>query len=129
MSKQVVLSAKLACTMGSAPAQLGVLPPRTVQVERKLAATIMDFAPATNVPTFGMCMAPTNPQVAAATAAASGVLTPQPCVPATATPWATGSPTILIDNQVVLNSSSKLLCQWLGVIAVSEPGQANMIIP
>lgn len=129
MSKQVILGAKLTCTMGSAPAQLGVAPSRTVQVEHKLAATIMDFAPAINVVTFGLCKAPTNPQVAAATAAAAGVLTPQPCVPATTIPWTIGSPTVMIDNQVVLNDTSKLLCQWLGVIAVSAPGQEKVTIP
>src|SRR5215472_5140561 len=129
MSQQCVLSATLTCTFGTTPAQLAVKPSRTVQVENKLAATIMDFAPTTNVPTFGMCSAPTNPQVAAATTAALGVLTPQPCIPATTTPWVTGSPTVMIDHEVALNNPSKLTCQWLGIISVTSPGQASDTIP
>ena len=129
MSQQVALGAKLTCTMGSAPAQLVVTPSRTVQVDHKLAATIMDFLPSSNIPTFAMCKAPTNPQVAAATTAASGVLTPQPCVPVTTSPWATGAPNVMMDNQIVLNNPSKLLCQWLGVITVSDPGQATTTVP
>jgi len=44
-------------------------------------ATIMDFKPFANIPGFGACMSPMNPHVIAATAAAMGVFTPQPCIP------------------------------------------------
>jgi hypothetical protein len=83
----------------------------------------------TNVMMFGMCKAPTNPAVIAATAAASGVFTQAPCVPATASPWVPGSPTVMIGGKAALNSTSKLMCTWLGVISVNFAGQATVNVP
>ena len=90
MPVQVVSGATLACTFGVAPSTLTVLPTNCVACSGMPAATIMDFAPMVNIAPFGMCMSPANPQVAAATAAALGVLTPQPCIPATTSPWVAG---------------------------------------
>jgi hypothetical protein len=67
--------------------------------------------------------------VISATAAALGVLTPMPCVPATAAPWAPGSPTVLIGNMPALDSTSKLMCNWAGVIQIRNPGQTTVQIP
>ena len=77
------------CTMGATPASLILATP--IVSATTPVATIADTIPYTNIPTFGMCMSPGNPQVATATAAADGVLTPQPCVPATGSPWTPGS--------------------------------------
>jgi hypothetical protein len=79
--------------------------------------------PMLNIMPFGMCNSIANPMVAAATAAALGVLTPMPCIPATAAPWVPGSPTVLIANMPALNNSSKLMCMWAGVISINVPGQ------
>jgi hypothetical protein len=89
----------------------------------------MDHIPVLNVPTFGMCNSPSNPTVAAATAAAMGVLTPMPCVPVTPAPWAPGSPTVLIGNMPALNNSSKLMCTWGGVIQITSPGEFTVMEP
>ena len=78
---------------------------------------------------FGACSCPNNPMVAAATAAALGVLTPQPCIPATATPWTSGSPKVLLANQPALNNTSQLKCLWSGVITFTDPGQTTHQIP
>ena len=43
------------------------------------AASVDDFVPLTNIPSFGMCGALANPAVAAATAAKAGAFTPAPC--------------------------------------------------
>ena len=77
--------------------------------------TIMD----NKLPTFGMCSNPANPAVAAATAAAMGVLTPMPCVPVTVAPWVPGAPTVLVCGKPLLNNSSKLMCSYGGVIQVT----------
>jgi hypothetical protein len=89
----------------------------------------MDNKPMANILPFGMCSSPSNPTVASATAAALGVLTPMPCVPVTAAPWAPGSPTVLLANQPALNNTSKLMCNWGGVISISMPGQTTEQIP
>jgi Domain of unknown function (DUF4280) len=122
------MGAMLQCSFGAAPSSLVVLPQNAVLTGTP-AATIMDNAPMVNVLPFAMCSSPANPTVAAATAAALGVLTPMPCIPVTAAPWAPGSPTILIGNMPALNNSSKLLCNWGGVIEITQPGQMTTTIP
>jgi len=116
------------CSFGAAPSTLSVLPTPGVMTGAP-AATIMDFAPFVNVPPFGVCSSLANPTVAAATAAALGVLTPMPCVPATVAPWVPGAPTVLIGNMPALNDSSKLNCMWGGLIQLSFAGQATVMVP
>lgn len=129
MALQVVNGAQLTCTFGAAPSKLVVLPANRVNCENQPAATIMDHAPNVNIMPFGMCQTPTNPQVAAATAAAMGVLTPQPCIPATAAPWVPGVPTVMIANFPVVDDSCKLLCMWTGQISVTQAGQTSVKVP
>ena len=128
MGIQVCAGATLQCSFGAAPSALVVLP-----VNRTLtttpAANIMDHVPMLNVMPFGMCSSLANPTVAAATAAALGVLTPMPCVPVTPAPWVVGAPTVLIGNMPALNNTSKLMCAWAGVIQIVNPGQTTVMIP
>lgn len=123
MPEWTVMSASLMCTFGAAPSDLTVLPVNRTTCGKMVAANIMDHAPLVNVMPFGMCCAPTNPEVIAATAAALGVLTPMPCVPATAAPWVPGVPTVTLGDMPVLDNMSKLMCTWLGVITIVSPGQ------
>jgi hypothetical protein len=116
------------CSFGVAPAVLNVLPTNRV-FTGKPAANMMDGKPFLNVPSFGMCQSLANPTVAAATAAALGALTPMPCVPMTTAPWVTGSPTVLLGNMPMLNNSSKLICNWGGMIEISFAGQVTTEIP
>lgn len=118
----------LQCSFGAAPGTFGVLPANKV-VSSMPAANIMDNKPMVNVVPFGMCSSPANPQVAAATAAALGVLTPMPCLPVLSAPWAPGSPTVLIGGYPALNNSSKLLCNWGGVIQVVNPAVLTIQVP
>jgi len=130
MGQQVVMGAMLQCSFGAAPSSLIVIPkgPPTM-AGGPLAATIMDFAPIANIPPFGMCSSIANPMVAAATAAALGVLTPMPCIPVTVAPWVVGAPTVLINNFPALNNSAKCMCTWGGVISINMPGQFTVQIP
>lgn len=129
MAKQVVNDAMLKCSMGMAPGSLVVLPANMVMCGNQPAANIMDHVPMLNIMPFGMCQSLANPTVAAATAAAMGVLTPMPCVPNTPAPWGPGSPTVLLANMPALNDSSKCMCAWAGVIEVINPGQMTTEIP
>jgi hypothetical protein len=123
MPQEVVNGATMMCTMGMAPSTLVVLPINRTMVGNQPAANIMDHLPMVNIMPFGMCISPANPTVAAATAAALGVLTPMPCIPNTASPWVPGSPTVLIGNQPALNNTSQCMCMWAGVISIVNPGQ------
>ena len=129
MAMQVVNTAQLQCTFGMAPSNLVVLPINRVMCGNQPAANIMDHIPLMNIMPFGMCQSIANPMVASATAAALGVLTPMPCIPATASPWTPGAPTVLIANQPALNDVSKCMCNWAGVISVTMPGQTQTQIP
>lgn len=126
---QVCSGATLQCSFGAAPSMLNVLPVNRTLTSGMPAANIMDHIPLVNILPFGMCMSMANPMVAAATAAALGVLTPMPCIPATATPWIPGAPTMLLGNMPSLDSNCSLMCNWAGVIKVVMPGQMQMLIP
>lgn len=129
MAQQVVNGAFMNCSFGVAPGTLTVMPSSMVNAGSKPAATVMDNAPFVNIPPFGMCTTLTNPQVASATSAASGVLTPQPCIPVTTAPWSPGAPTVMIGHKPALDNNCKLMCTWGGVISVSSPGQFTVNIP
>src|ERR1700754_1161298 len=129
MPMQVVNSAQLMCSMGMAPSALVVLPLNRVLSGNQPAANIMDHKPLLNIMPFGMCRSPANPVVAAATAAALGVLTPMPCIPATPAPWVPGAPTVLLGNFPSLDNVSQLMCTWAGVITFVDAGEVTVNIP
>jgi hypothetical protein len=126
MPNHVCHGATLQCTMGLAPGTLAVLPIKMVNTSNVPAANIMDHVPMVNIMPFGMCQSLANPQVAAATAAALGVLTPMPCIPMTPAPC---SPTVMLANQPALNKSSMLMCIWAGQISITLEGQMTHTIP
>lgn len=129
MGQQVVTGALMQCSFGVAPSSLMVLPANRVMVNSMPAANIMDNKPLVNILPFGMCQSMMNPMVLAATTAALGVLTPMPCIPVTAAPWAPGAPTVLIGNMPALNNSSKCLCNWGGMISINMAGQFTTNVP
>lgn len=109
------------CSFGTAPGTLLILPQKKVMTTMP-AATITDNIPMLNVMPFAMCISPSNPAVSAA------LMVPQPCVPVTASPWMPGSSTCIIGGIPALESNSKLMCNWGGVIQVVNPGQTKTII-
>ena len=123
MPTQVCMGAMMTCSFGVAPSSLVVLPTNRVMTSNMPAATIMDHVPMMNVLPFGMCNSLANPVVASATAAALGVLTPMPCIPATVAPWTPGASKTMIGNMPALDNSCTLNCMWGGVISFSQPGQ------
>jgi Domain of unknown function (DUF4280) len=126
MAKLVVKGAQLTCSMGTSPAALTVLPPNMTTGDDNDAANIQDMQPMVNIAPFGMCQSMANPQVAAATAAAQGVFTPQPCIPMTAAPWSPGSTSVTIGGQPAVSDSCQLACNWGGQIQVSSAGQTDI---
>ncbi len=128
MGMAVCGGAQLMCSFGAAPSVFNVLPMNKVLTSMPIA-NIMDNKPMVNIMPFGMCTSLANPMVAAATAAALGVLTPCPCVPMTTAPWIPGSPTVLVAGAPALNNSCKLMCNWGGVIQIINPGTTNIMVP
>jgi hypothetical protein len=126
MPPLVVNGAQTRCTFGMAPGMLTILPASRVTAGNMPAGTIMDYLPMTNVMPFGMCQSPSNPQVAAATAAASGVLTPQPCLPVIPAPWVPGASQTMIANKPALPSTATCTCAWGGVVTITNPGQTTV---
>jgi hypothetical protein len=129
MAQQVSMGATLQCSFGAAPSSLVVLPVNQVMGEGPPAANIMDHVPMVNIMPFGTCSSLANPTVASATAAALGVLTPMPCIPATMTPWTPGAPTVLLGHQPSLDNLSKCMCNWGGVVSIVEPATVQTMIP
>jgi hypothetical protein len=123
------MGAMMQCSFGLAPSSLVVLPINRVMTQQVPDANIMDHKPMVNIMPFGMCTSLANPAVAAATAAALGVLTPVPSIPNTPSPWAPGEPTILLGNFPALDNMSKLMCAWGGVIQFITPGEFTVIEP
>ena len=128
MPFQCCMGSMMKCSMGAAPSAL-MPTPKPIMTNNKVAANIMDHIPMVNILPFGVCKSPANPTVAAATAAAMGVLTPMPCIPATPAPWIAGAPTVLLANFPALDNTHKLMCLWAGVIEFSDAGQTNHQIP
>jgi hypothetical protein len=123
------MGAMMQCSFGVAPSSLVVLPTNRVMTNMVPDANIMDHIPMVNIMPFGMCTSIANPTVAAATAAALGVLTPMPCIPATPAPWVAGAPTVLLGNFPSLDNVSQLMCMWAGVITFVDAGETTVQIP
>jgi hypothetical protein len=124
MPKLVVNGAKLSCDQGIAPSTLTVLPLGLAAADEQPAATIMDNKPIVNIAPFGMCQTMANPQVAAATAAAMGTLTPMPCIPVIEAPWSPGASITTINEVQALSDDSKCSCAWSGNISITDPGSS-----
>jgi len=115
----VCTGATLQCSFGTTPATFAA---SGVQTSAGSPAGVITDVAAANVPPFGMCMSLANPEVAAATAAAEGALTPQPCQPVLS-PWSPGSAMVTIGEVGALDDSSQCTCAWAGVVTVSSAGQ------
>jgi hypothetical protein len=127
MTILVANGAQIACDLGDVPSVLTVVPglPHVAAgpAPAVLLAVITDFVPLTNIATFGMCNSPANPAVIAATAAASGVFTPAPCVPATSAPWDPPEP-VTVSGVPAFDQLATCQCAWGGTVSVVNPGQA-----
>jgi hypothetical protein len=119
MPNVVCTGATLQCSFGTTPATFAA---SGGQVSAASPAGVVTDTAAANVPPFGMCMSLSNPQVASATTAAGGTLTPQPCQPVLS-PWSPGSARVTITEISALDDSSQCTCTWGGVVTVSAAGQ------
>lgn len=119
----VCSGAIMQCTMGEQPAQLTVLPSRTVFLCGKPMANISDHVSMVNLAPFGRCRSLGFPPTAEATTAHLGKLTPMPCVHNTPEPWMPGKTDYVVQHQPALLKSCKCICKWGGVISLITDGQ------
>lgn len=117
---QVVATAQLKCSFGTAPSSLQVMHDKSVKCEGQEAANITDCIPFKNILPFGMCTSPSHPGVIAALGS------PVPCTPVPA-PWLPGSQTVGLGTLGALTKDSKIpLCVLgQGSIEITDPGQKN----
>jgi hypothetical protein len=124
MGEFVVNGASIKCNQGiPGTGSLIVLPTARVTSGDMPVATVMDFKPMANIPSFGMCNSSQNPTTIAATSAASGVHTPGACVPLPLGPWSPGSSKTSVGNLPALTKDSKCNCTWGGSITIEMEGQ------
>lgn len=126
MSQPVVTGATVQCTMAMPPGSgsLTATAQTAVRIGGQTAAIITDTVPMVNVGSCGMCTSMSNPQVASATAAALGVLTPMPCVPSPVGAWL-GCSGPLIGGKPALTTDGTLACAYGGTIRILFSGQAG----
>lgn len=129
MGVMVVTGACCQCSFGTIPCNLQATSQMTCLADGKPVATIQDGQPGINLSGFGMCTSLVNPTVAAATAAALGVLTPQPCTMVPAGLWIASNPKVLVGGIPCLISDAVLMCGLgAGSIRVVMPGQNRAIV-
>lgn len=114
----VSANAMMSCSFGLAPSAFQPTCNPTIMA-KGIVGCAMDVTPA-NIPPFGMCTSMMNPAVITATAAAMGVLTPQPCTLIAAGMWITPKMNILLKTAPVLTTDAKLMCAFGGVIQFSN---------
>ncbi len=127
MALQTIHTAQIQCSFGSLPVPLALSPEKRVLVSGRPAAVITDARPLLNILPFGLCSCPANPTVAAASGLAAGGVVPMPCIPAVLGAWISGKPSVLIGGVPALDSNSRLLCRYGGVISIQIPGQFSVL--
>lgn len=115
MDKIVIQGSLARCSFAAGPPVPLAAAPGPAKAQTQPELTIMDSKPFVNVPSFGMCTAPTNPAVIAAWGA------PVPCTPVIPAPWTPGSQTKKINSLPALTASSMCNCAYAGVITITQP--------
>lgn len=129
MGMMVVTGAQCVCSFGTAPGTLKATGQSGYQAQGKTVATVTDCQPNINLTPFGMCISLLNPAVASATAAALGVLTPQPCSFVPAGTWLASNPKLMASGRQCLTDDATVTCGvGGGSIRVTVPGQTSVMV-
>lgn len=127
MGQIVVTGGTAMCPFGAMAGMISAGVQKKVLIEGKPVVTIADFNAQCITP-FGMCSSLGNPAVQAATTAALGVLTPQPCTLMPAGTWKPVKATVLVGGSPVLTNECQGQCMYGGCITINNPGQSKVIV-
>ena len=127
MALAVVNGATIICTQGTAPGVLCGTAQAIVLIGGPPVITKSDVQPIVNVGCCGMCISMANPQVASATAAALGVLTPMPCIPSPMGMWQCGS-AVMVGGKPALTNDGILACTYGGSISITNAAQTTVTL-
>lgn len=116
MAMLVSTGATAQCSYGDVP---GLFTASSENVLATTPAGVITDVEEDNVTPFGMCSAPTNPEVIAAQGS------PVPCLPVL-TPWTPGAVGVTVNSVVALDAESQCVCAWAGVVTISDPGQERV---
>lgn len=129
MGLLAVTGAQCMCSFGISPSNLQVTSQTACLAEGKPIGTIQDVQPNVNLQPFGMCSSLANPAVAAATTAALGVLTPQPCTMVPAGTWTPSNAKVMVGGVPCLTNEATLMCGLgAGTIKITVPGQTKILV-
>jgi hypothetical protein len=115
--------AMLVSTEGVAQCSYGNFPGLFTASSENVSATtpagvVTDFKE-DNITPFGMCSAPTNPDVIAAQGS------PVPCVPVLSA-WTPGAARVKVNGVIALDARSKCMCTWAGEVSVTDSWQERV---
>lgn len=128
MAKAVVTGAVCKCSEALGVSNY-VATASKVKIGGVPVGNIQGSAGMSNIPPMGMCKSMANPQVAAATAAAFGVLTPQPCIPnLPGNPWTGCQSKVKFGGVPALTEDGCLMCAYGGSITISSAGQVKVSV-
>ncbi len=125
MSLLLTTGTSMTCAFGTTPSSFIATSNPMVLAGGQPVGTIDDGQAVINIPPFGMCTTLSNPAVASATAAALGVLTPQPCTPQTKA-WIPAGLTVLSGGKPCLTQECTCMCLYGGTITPGNPAQKNV---
>lgn len=127
MAIAITANSTLTCTMGTTPSNL-VVTPSKIKIGGIPVADIQCSTPNKNIPPFGMCRSPSNPQVAKMMPVPPpGVIKPQPCMPnIPGSPWTGCVSKVKWAGQMPLTSDGCLQCSYGGTIKVIPSGRVKI---
>lgn len=125
MSLLLTTGTTLSCAFGTLTSNFIATSNPMVMADNMPVGTIDDGQAVVNIPPFGLCTTLSNPQVASATAAALGVLTPQPCIPQTKA-WIPSGMTVLSGGKPCLTQECQCMCLYGGTITAVNPAQKKV---
>lgn len=125
VSRYVVRGATMVCSCGSHGRKINLPVCHGSYINNKPMMNKNDWKPLVNIPEFGVCSSPTNPNTAKVTLVGEdgNPVAGAPCTPAILSCWQNAKEDTIIDGAAALTTDSKLICSLGGIITFKTDGQ------